>query len=147
VIIRVGSHAEKEYVLKLKDYLDGLIVRRQPLRRPHPALRASLLLAAGAKTAKLYIDPMTYAFGEYIDPDTGKVRNDLDWIKSDQIPKGQPGRSEQVGKDNYQRIQRSYRALAETIGWPLNEAVQKSAAVTPTWCDKRQESRYSLAAL
>jgi hypothetical protein len=131
VIIRVGSHAEKEYVLKLKDYLDGLIVGAN-LFEAAPGATASLLLAAGAKTAKLYIDPMTYAFGEYIDPDTGKVRNDLDWIKSDQIPKGQPGKKRASReKTTIREFKRSYRALAETIGWPLNEAVQKSAAVTP----------------
>ena len=49
---------------------------------------ASLLvkLCNEAKGVPYVIDPMTYAFGSYVDPETGQSRTDLDWIKSDQNP-------------------------------------------------------------
>lgn len=131
VVIRIGSHAEKEYVLKLKGFLDGLIVGAN-LFEAAPGATASLILAVGAKNAKLFIDPMTYAFGAYIDPETAKVRTDLDWIKSDQIQKGRPGRRRTAReKKTVRDFKRSYRALADTVGWPLSEAVQNSKAVSP----------------
>src|SRR5258708_24225783 len=91
VIVRLGSHAEKEYLLKLAPFIDGIIVGAN-LFEASPGATASLLLNIAGKETKLFVDPMTYAFGQYTDPDTGKVRRDLDWIKSDQIRKDESGR-------------------------------------------------------
>ena len=125
VVIRLGSHAEKEYVVKLDQFLDGLIVGAN-LFEATPGATASLLLRVGAKRTHLYVDPMTYAYGAYVDPTSGTVRNDLDWIKSDQIKKRPSGTKETI-----RDFKRSYRALAERLGPPLGEAVRNSAAVSP----------------
>ncbi|MGD0265297.1 MAG: hypothetical protein ABSD47_10180 [Candidatus Methylomirabilota bacterium] len=125
IVIRLGSHAEKEYVLKLMRFLDGLIVGAN-LFEATPGATASLLLSVGGKNTRVYVDPMTYAYGAYIDPETSKVRSDLDWIKSDQIRKDRAGRKRTV-----RDFKRSYRVLAESLGWPLGEAVQNSRAVSP----------------
>jgi len=121
VIVRLGSHAEKDYVLKLAPFIDGVIVGAN-LFEATPGATASLLLRTGGK-ARVYLDPMTYAFGAYEDPTTRRVRTDLDWIKSDQT------RKEGRGKKTVREFKRSYRLLAEALGWPLSDAVSKSRAV------------------
>ena len=123
IILRLGSHAEKEYVIKLFDFLNGLIVGAN-LFEATPAATASLLLKAGAKKVPLFLDPMTYAFGAYIDPQTREEKSDLDWIKSDQII-----------KKNHKKIvirdyKKSYRKLAEAIGSPLKDALDRNYAVS-----------------
>ena len=126
VVIRLGSHAEKEYIVKLDRLLDGLIVGAN-LFEATPGATASLLLRVGAKRTKLYVDPMTYAYGAYVDPRTGVVRRDLDWIKSDQSRRGSAGRKGVVVRD----FKRSYRNLAERLGAPVVHSVQEGNAVTP----------------
>ncbi len=121
VVIRLGSHAEKEYVVKLERFLDGLIVGAN-LFEATPGATASLLLRVGTKSTRLYVDPMTYAYGAYVDPMIGTVRHDLDWIKSDQTRKS-------GGK--VRDFKRSYRRLAEELQGPLTEAVANSRAVSP----------------
>jgi hypothetical protein len=124
VIIRLGSHAEKEYVIKLAPFFDGVIVGAN-LFEATPGATASLLLRASGR-AQIFLDPMTYAYGAYIDPDTQQVRTDLDWIKSDQI------RSKDKGKKKTVRdFKRSYRSLTETFGWPISDAITGSRAVSP----------------
>lgn len=125
LIIRLGSHAEKEYVLKLATFLDGIIVGAN-LFEATPGATASLLVAIHAKSRKLYVDPMTYAFGAYVDPETGKTRTDLDWIKSDQNRK--VGGRKKIIRD----FKRSYRKLSEAIGGSLAAAVEYSKAIAPT---------------
>ena len=125
VIIRLGSHAEKEYVVKLERMLDGLIVGAN-LFEATPGATASLLLRVGAKRTKLYVDPMTYAYGAYMEPASGRVRRDLDWIKSDQIRKDSKGR-----KGVVRDFKRSYRNLAKRLGEPIVQAVRNGDAVTP----------------
>ena len=60
LIIRMGSHAEKDYILKLGKQFDGIIIG------------ANIVEATAGATASLvgqklkipyYIDPMTYVFG------------------------------------------------------------------------------------
>jgi hypothetical protein len=68
---------------------------------------------------------MTYAFGTYADPESGFVRSDLDWIKSDQI------RKDKSGKRLVRDFKKSYKGLAERIGLPLSRAVDSSKAVDP----------------
>ena len=126
VVIRLGSHAEKEYVVKLERFLDGLIVGAN-LFEATPGATASLLLRVGAKNTHLYIDPMTYAYGAYVDPKTRAVRSDLDWIKSDQVRKDASGR-----KKNVRDFKRSYRSLSERLGTPFDQAIRSGRAVTPS---------------
>lgn len=124
VIIRLGSHAEKEYVLKLARFLDGIIVGAN-LFEAAPAATASLLLAVGGKNTKLYLDPMTYAYGAYIDPQNDHVRSDLNWIKSEQIRRTKDGK-----KTFVREFKRSYKQLASVFGAPLKDAVKESRAVS-----------------
>jgi len=137
VVIRLGSHAEKEYVLKLAMFLDGLIVGAN-LFETTPGATASLLVTVAGKDTSLFIDPMTYAYGAYVDPSTGRLRTDLDWIKSDQIRKDGKQRKRTV-----RDFKRSYRALAECIGSPLVEAVHESRAVSPArFTDDEQQRKF-----
>lgn len=124
VVIRIGSHAEKDYVLKLAPFFDGLIVGAN-LFEATPGATASLLVAVKAKNTKLFLDPMTYAYGAYIDPQLSKVRTDLDWIKSNQTRKGRAGK-----KTTVRDFKRSYKKLADRIGFPLEGAIRSSAAVS-----------------
>ena len=125
IVIRLGSHAEKEYILKLANFLDGLIVGAN-LFEATPGATASLLIRTGVKNTELYIDPMTYAYGTYTDSASQRVRNDLDWIKSEQIRKNTSGK-----KWKERDFKRSYKALADRFGPPVDQAVQTSVAVTP----------------
>ena len=140
VVIRLGSHAEKEYVVKLARFLDGLMVGAN-LFEATPGATASLLLTIGAKDTNLYVDPMTYAYGAYVDPAIGHVRGDLDWIKSDQIKKDTKGRKLLV-----RDFKRSYRVLAKRLGVPLVNAVRDSVAVKPR-AFRDEDVRYSLCTL
>jgi len=105
--LRYGSHAEKEYYLKALSLFDGMMVGANLLEAT-PAATISLLVKLCGKNSKcsFFIDPMTYAFGEYIDPESKDIRRDLDWIKSDQKIRGQTVR----------QLKRSYRKLAESLG-------------------------------
>ena len=123
VVIRLGSHAEKEYVIKLDRFLDGIIVGAN-LFEATPGATASLLLRLGSRNTHLYVDPMTYAFGAYLDPSIGNIRTDLDWIKSDQI------RKLKGAKTTIRDIKRSYRRLSENLGAPLTSAVSRCEAVS-----------------
>ena len=67
---------------------------------------------------------MTYAFGAYVDPSLGKVRNDLDWIKSDQKVRG--GRKGQTKRD----FKSSYRKLADSFGPPFSSALDRNMAIS-----------------
>jgi hypothetical protein len=123
VILRLGSHAEKEYILKLIHLLDGLIIGAN-LFEATPAATASIFLKASAKKIPLFLDPMTYAYGSYINRETGEEKTDLDWIKSDQIVR-KNGR-----KITVRDYKKSYRKLAEAIGYPFADALDRNRAVS-----------------
>jgi hypothetical protein len=125
VVIRLGSHAEKEYVIKLAPFLDGLIIGANLLEST-PGASASLLLGINGKRVNFFIDPMTYAFGTYQDPTTQAIRTDLEWIKSDQTKRDGKGKKRTV-----REVKSSYRKLAERIGPPLSIAVQSGEAISP----------------
>lgn len=125
VVLRIGSHAEKEYVLKLKSFLDGVIVGAN-LFEATPGATASLLLKLSGPSG-FYVDPMTYAFGEYVDPVSGRKRSDMDWIKSDQLYKDECG-----VKRTKRDFKRSYRGLADKLGAPLTNALGTNRAVCPS---------------
>lgn len=124
VILRLGSHSEKEYVEKTIKQFDGVMVGANLLQAT-PGATATLLFKLNKQAGRpYYVDPMTYAFGTYVDPETGIVRSDLDWIKSDKKVKGQKGKFVRDFKS-------SYFKLAESFGPPFSTAVNRSRAVEP----------------
>jgi hypothetical protein len=89
VILRLGSHAEKGYFLKTVKFWNGLIVGANLLEAAPGATSSLILKFSGKNNNKpYYVDPMTYAFGSYVE--NGVTRTDLDWIKSDQKVKVNP---------------------------------------------------------
>jgi len=132
VIIRMGSHSEKEYLKKTIKFFDGLILGAN-LVEATPGATASLLIKFGGRKLAIpfYVDPMTYAFGSYVDQ--GRLRTDLDWIKSDQKSK----------KGTVRRFKRSYNKLADEFGGPVADAVAHGAAIKPSDLeDKARASRF-----
>ena len=131
VILRLGSHSEKEYVEKTIKQFDGVMVGANLLQAT-PGATATLLFKLNKQAGRpYYVDPMTYAFGSYLDPDTGRVRSDLDWIKSDKKVKGKPGKFVRDFKSSYAR-------LADSFGPPYSTAVNRSRAVDPADFDSNQ---------
>src|SRR6266849_4626558 len=122
LIIRMGSHAEKDYLEKTIRFLDGVIIGANLLEAAPGATASSMVKFGGEKLlTPLYIDPMTYAFGLYVDPTTGRNRTDLEWIKSDQKKQGKMIRA----------FKRSYKALATKLGPPFEDALARGRAVSP----------------
>ena len=123
VILRMGSHSEKEYIEKTLKQFDGVMVGAN-LLQISPGATASLLLKLHKACKRpYYVDPMTYAFGAYFDPETRKVRDDLDWIKSHQKVPGKKGVTERKFKG-------SYRKLADSFGPPFSTALDRGKALT-----------------
>ena len=68
----MGSHSEKEYIEKTLKQFDGVMVGAN-LLQISPGATASLLLKLHKACKRpYYVDPMTYAFGAYFDPETRK---------------------------------------------------------------------------
>ncbi len=122
LVLRLGSHAEKEYFRKTARFLDGVIVGAN-LFEAAPGATASLIASPRQRGSNYYLDPMTYAFGTYVDPQTGRTRLDLDWIKSEQKVRGRPGKT-------IRDFKRSYGRLAQELGDPFEEALARGAAIT-----------------
>jgi hypothetical protein len=126
VILRLGSHSEKEYFEKLITYFDGYIVASNLLENT-PGATASLVhkFSSQNKAIPYYIDPMTYIFGCYNDPSTNSLRKDLDWIKSDQK------KAKKIVRD----FKSSYRKVGEKFGGlfakAVEDAVKKDSALMP----------------
>lgn len=115
LIIRMGSHAEKEYVVKLNHKVfDGIIVGANVFEATSGAT-ASLL----GKKLKLpfYIDPMTYVFG-----------CDLDGIRSEQKRKGK----------TVVDYKRSYRSLAAKLGAVFKGALDQNDPITSSGFPRSQ---------
>lgn len=129
VFLRLGSHAEKEYVVKTLNRFDGLMVGAN-LVEVTPGATATLIvkLCSESKGVPYVLDPMTYAFGAYIDPGTGEKRTDLDWIKSDQKIRGQKGKTRRA-------IKGSYRKLAAAFGTIFESACETGRAIEPDALD------------
>jgi hypothetical protein len=131
VILRLGSHSEKEYVEKTVKQFDGVMVGANLLQAT-PGATATLLFKLNKQAGRPYfVDPMTYAFGSYVDPQTGAVRSDLDWIKSDKKVKGKPGKFVRDFKS-------SYAKLADSFGPPYSTAKNRGRAVEPADFDSNQ---------
>ena len=127
VILRLGSHAEKDYFLKTVKLWDGVIVGANLLEATPGATSSLIVKFAGEKhRVPYYVDPMTYAFGTYVE--NGVTRSDLDWIKSEQRVKvsSRPGQS----KIPQRRFKRSYRSLAEKFGGPVLTALENNSGIT-----------------
>jgi hypothetical protein len=78
---------------------------------------------------------MTYAFGAYVDPEMGVVRDDLDWIKSDQKVRG--GRKGETVRD----FKSSYKKLATELGAPFSTALERGRAVSADDFDSADVTR------
>ncbi|MCK5172030.1 MAG: hypothetical protein KAR47_01480 [Planctomycetes bacterium] len=109
LIIRMGSHAEKEYILKLSKQFDGIIVG------------ANIVEATAGATASLlgqklkipyYIDPMTYVFG-----------CDLEGIMSERKIKGK--------KKPVKDYKRAYKRLAPELGDIFSNTLEKHRPISP----------------
>jgi hypothetical protein len=107
LIIRMGSHAEKDYILKLSKQFEGIIVG------------ANIVEATAGATASLvgqklkmpyYIDPMTYVFG-----------CDLNEIRSEQKRK----------KKTVIDYKRAYKRLAPELGDIFSNALEKKTPIIP----------------
>jgi len=126
VFLRLGSHAEKDYFEKVIRFIDGYIIAAN-LVESTPAATASLVFRfSGKKRDTPYLlDPMTYTFGAYLDPENGSIRHDLDWIKS-----------AQKRKKTVRDFKRSYKSLGEAFGGPFAKAVRDPknarAAISPS---------------
>lgn len=136
VVIRIGSHSEKEYIEKVGDRFDGLMIAAN-LVEATPGASASLLVKVAGESRKTpyYFDPMTYAFGSYVDPATRRCRADLDWIKSDQKVKG--GRKGQTAR----LFKSSYAKLGAALGPPFSTALNSSSALAPADFDTKAKLR------
>jgi hypothetical protein len=143
VIIRIGSHSEKEYVEKTGHRFDGLMIGAN-LVEVTPGASASLLvrMAGQRKQRPYYFDPMTYAFGSYVDPISGLLRTDLDWIKSEQRVKG--GKKGQVER----LFKNSYAKLATALGEPFASSISNGGrAVTPDDLGTKAKRRATAASV
>lgn len=141
VVLRIGSHAEKAYFQKLAQSLDGFMFGGNLLEIT-PAATCSLILALknkrDPKALPFYLDPMTYCFGPYIDPKTGKKRSDLEALKSERFEK-------RGSKKKIKAVKKSYMALADKLGPAFRTAVNgdgractaiEASVVTPADRDK-----------
>ncbi|MFZ3324203.1 MAG: hypothetical protein WA190_17645 [Usitatibacter sp.] len=124
MFLRLGSHAEKDYFEKAGKGADGIILGAN-LVESTPGATASLVVKLGGDKmlGSYYIDPMTYAFGEYFDPETSSVRTDLAWIKSLQKDK--------KTKKTVLRWKKSYFALAAAYGGVFEQALSSGKAIMP----------------
>jgi len=133
VVLRIGSHAEKEYFEKLAKELDGIFFGANLLEIT-PAATSTLLFnlrtKRGDKSLPFYLDPMTYAFGPYIDSKSGKKRTDMDALKSEQLEK-------RGSKKKVRRIKKSYRSLGKELGGSFQSAIDESIAVDPSILDEK----------
>jgi hypothetical protein len=137
LIVRLGSHAEKEYLEKTASKLDGVLIGAN-LVEATPGATASLSVKLALSRKKspipIYIDPMTYTFGTYRD-EVGRARADLDWIKSDQRIRGDKQ------KRTERRLKRSYTALAARLGGLFARAADSSRAILPNDFDAADATR------
>lgn len=126
VVLRIGSHAEKVYFERLAKSLDGFMFGGN-LMEITPAATCSLIFALAKKRGGMalpfYLDPMTYCFGPYIDPETGRKRSDLEALKSERLEK-------RGSKKKIKRVKKSYMALADKLGPAFVTAVNDGRTCT-----------------
>ena len=120
LFIRLGTHAEKDYLEKTIKYLDGFIVASNLIEATPGATASLLVKLSGARIAKPYfIDPMTYAYGL-----------DLDFLKSERIVKVKGKKTKQWV------VKRSYRQLSEQLGGVFAEVLERDEPIGPDDFDR-----------
>ena len=102
-VVRFGSHSEKDYVLKMAKFIDGLMVAAN-LIESTPGATGSLLVKLGGPKYRIpfYVDPMTYGFAQ-----------PLELLKSEQKRK----------KKTVVDFKKSYKKLAEQFGGLFQEVI------------------------
>lgn len=130
VVLRYGAHAEKEYFIKLASQFDSLMFGGNLLEIT-PTATASLLIVLRQKIREsngpdagihFFLDPMTYCFGPYIDPNTGRKRTDLDALKST--------RTDRKTKTMFTAVKDSYFNLAGALGPLFSNSVNDGFSCT-----------------
>lgn len=125
VVLRIGSHAERAYFEKLAKSLDALMFGGNLLEISPRATSSFILFLKtrrGGRALPFYLDPMTYCFGPYIDPQTGRIRADLEALKSVRLVK-------RGSKKKFKGVKGSYKALADQLGAAFQTAVETSKAI------------------
>lgn len=119
IILRLGSHAEKEYFEKLAPQLDAVMFGGNLLEITPAATAGFLALLKRKRPSKgaipYYLDPITYCFGPYIDPASNSARSDLYALKSE--------RSDRKTKKKFVAVKDSYSSLAQALGQRFASAV------------------------
>jgi len=113
VFLRLGSHSEKQYVIKTFRLFHGVLVGANLLESTPGATVSFALNVIGQKKA-FAIDPMTYTFGM-----------DLDYIKSETIDRTKGKKTTKFS------LKKSFVKLAEEFGSPVSNAVEKDRPVKP----------------
>ena len=106
LVVRFGSHSEKDYVLKMAKFLDGFMVAAN-LIESTPGATGSLLIKLSGPKHRLpfYVDPMTYGFAQ-----------PLELLKSEQK------RKKKVVVD----FKKSYKRLSEQFGGVFQEVIENN---------------------
>src|SRR5438093_6450539 len=113
VFLRLGSHSEKQYVIKTFCLFHGVLVGANLLESTPGATVSFALTVIGQKKA-FAIDPMTYTFGM-----------NLDYIKSETIDRTKGKKTTKF------RLKNSFVKLAKEFGNPVSDAVEKDRPVKP----------------
>jgi hypothetical protein len=112
VIVRLGSHAEKDYLLKTLGLFSGTVIGANLLEMT-PGATVSLAWKVRTAAKQFLIDPMTYVFAI-----------DLDYISSETIDK-------KTGKST-RDIKRSFRNFCVQLGDPVKDIVlNRQRSLTP----------------
>jgi hypothetical protein len=112
MLLRFGSHSEKEYILNMRGAVDGIVIGAN-LFKATPGATASFLVKINSKRSPIpfYVDPMTYIYG-----------CDLDLIKTEKRDK----QGKIVSKD----YKPSYKEMAVEYGQPFSSALDEETPLT-----------------
>jgi len=112
LIVRLGSHAEKDYLLKTMGLFSGTVVGANLLEST-PGATVSLAFRFAKENKSFLVDPMTYLFAI-----------DLDFISSETIERS-TGRSKKG-------LKKSFKKICERLGDPFESVVlTKRRSITP----------------
>src|SRR5580700_9409060 len=116
VFLRMGSHAEKQYILKTLKLFRGVIVGANLLESTPGATVSLALKIRGSLKRQFAIDPMTYVFGM-----------DLSYIQSEGMKKA--------------GLKKSFSGLAKLFGDPIASVVAQGRPVRPSDFDSEAVER------
>jgi hypothetical protein len=114
VYLRLGSHAEKQYVLKTFHLFSGVLFGANLLEST-PGATVSFAIKVGGKGKRFAVDPMTYTFGM-----------DLEYIKSETMD-----RTAKRAGATKKGLKRSFAKLAQEYGAVIERSVKKDRPVNP----------------